>query len=193
MSAVQIIDPMQQLGEYWRSLLPADGGLPDRRDVGPNRQIANLLPHLILMEVTKDDVVFRLVGTGHSARVPHDITGRRYGDYIGAERIARGVKRAGSMIQYACGARVLVRERYERERQEEVIMNCLPLIDGKSGAPFILAHAGTTLALEELLQVEGPFLTQPFAGFEFVDLGFGLPPADIRARDETPFPEAFNR
>jgi len=190
-SAVKVDDPMQQLGAYWRALQPPEGGLPDRRDVRPNRQIANLLPHLMLMEVTKDDVVFRLVGTGHSGRIPHDITGQRYGDYIGAERIARGVRRAGSMVAHACGARVLVRERYERERQEEVIMSCLPLMDYQSGTPFILAHAGTTLALDELLRVEGPFFTQPFSGFEFVDLGEGLPPADIRARDEQPFPASF--
>lgn len=178
---------MQLLTDFWHSIRQPEARLPDRRAVRPRRDIVSLVPYLILMELTGSDLVFRLVGTGHRNRMSLDLTGRRYGEFIAPERIEKGIVRSQAIFDAGCAARILVREIYEGERLEDVVISVFPLTDGGSGNPYFLLHAGPTLAMNDLLEVEGPFLSQPFLGFEFVDLGAGLPPAALRAKYEAPF------
>lgn len=179
---------MQQLTHYWQSIRTPGTRMPDRRAVRPTREIAAFMPYLILLEHTGDDLVFRLIGSGHRERMSLDVTGHRYGEFISPRRIARGAARTRAMFDAACAARILVRECYQGERFEDVVMTCFPLVDGETGRPFFLVHAGATLAMNEMLEVEKPFLIQPFIGFEFLDLGNGLPPEEMRAKYEVAFP-----
>jgi hypothetical protein len=67
---------IHRLMDYWRSLHPAEGLLPGRQHVDPGA-IANLLPHLFLVDVERVPLRFkyRLVGTDYVQMMGRDLTG----------------------------------------------------------------------------------------------------------------------
>ena len=61
---------------YWQSIHPPVG-LPGRQHIDPSA-IPDLLPHVYMVDVTRDPLRFkyRLVGTEYAQRMGHDLTGR---------------------------------------------------------------------------------------------------------------------
>lgn len=68
---------IKTLLDYWRSIHPADGGLPGRRHLDPI-DIPELLPNIWMIDVKRDPLRFRLrlVGTEIVRFTGRDATGR---------------------------------------------------------------------------------------------------------------------
>ena len=143
MSADRLPDPLGGLFRYWDSIR---GGrpLPNRCDFDPIA-IPQLLPHLILVEVLRDeadgqvaDFRFRVIGTRVDERMSDRYTGRRLSQIPG--------KRPGSKIWNAYqavereGQPKLVSLDYigPAERTQETTEIYLPLSAGGGQVDFIV-------------------------------------------------------
>ncbi len=68
---------IRRLYDYWRSIHPADGGLPGRRHVEP-LHLPELLRWLCLVDIQREPLRFRyrLIGTGQVQAMRRDLTGQ---------------------------------------------------------------------------------------------------------------------
>jgi hypothetical protein len=75
---------IHRLHDYWLSKAGAEGGIPWRRDIDPV-EIAEILPHIAIVEAVDGRWRYRLIGTRIVEFVGRDSTGR-YFDELEFER-----------------------------------------------------------------------------------------------------------
>jgi len=89
MPGIDLTDRHNELLSHWRSLIAEGEDVPKRQAFDPVN-VPRLLSFLILVEITEDDAIFRVVGTEMVAAWGGDFTGKRmseimkgdYRDYI---------------------------------------------------------------------------------------------------------------
>lgn len=170
-------DTAGKLEQYWKKTRSDDEKVPLRSAFKLSSEIAPLLPHLVIMEVVAEDIVFRLVGTGLAAHQGIDITGKRYGDFAAPDQVARAVARVRAMHALPCGFLSVHTEEYGRGVSSEVEVAGFPLRgEGQAGPMMVLVVTpiGRGLASKS----ETPLFLRPASRIDFVDLGYGIPDDD---------------
>lgn len=168
-------DTAGKLEQYWKKTRNDGEKVPLRSAFKLSSEIAPLLPHLVIMEVVAEDIVFRLVGTGLAAHQGIDITGKRYGDFAAPDQVTRAVARVRAFHAWPCGFLSVHTEEYGRGLSSEIEVAGFPLRgEGQTGPMMVLAvtPAGRGgLASKS----ETPLFLRPASRIDFVDLGYGIP------------------
>lgn len=174
MSSRVLTDSSRKLEIYWRSIRKADE-VPLRSAFRLTTETAPLMRHMTIAELTDDDLVFRLAGTGITERQGLNITGKRYGDFAEPLQVARAVARFKAFHATPCGFVSVHREDYERGFATDVEVAGFPLrTDDGEGRMVVMIV--TPLGTAPYTETGGrPIFMAPATHFEFIDVGQGVP------------------
>ena len=168
----------RDLADYWASLR-SPGGLPLRADVDPGA-IRSLLPSLYILELTdRGTVTIRLAGTALRRLYGVEMTGRDMLDLVRPEHRAIRLWRTLQAANQPCGMYYTRSHGYASGATDDVESLFLPLVvnpatDGLQ-ARQLLGIAASTSDRRWVAEEETGALMTP-RDFEFVDVGFGVPP-----------------
>ena len=143
MSVDRLPDPLGGLFRYWDSI-KGDRPLPNRCDFDPIA-IPQLLPHLILVEVLRDeadgqvaDFRFRVIGTHVDERMNYRYTGRRLSEFPSKRRGSK-IWDTYQAVESAGKPRVISLDYIgPAERTRETTEIYLPLSAGNGQVDFIV-------------------------------------------------------
>jgi len=168
----------RDLVEYWAGLCPP-GTLPRRSQVDPGA-ILPLLPYLYILGVADDGVTIRLAGTALRQLYGLEMTGRDMLDLVPPEHRAARRWRVACAARHPCGMSYIRTHRYPSGATDDLETIFLPLAgedpaDGLRARQFIGIAASTSD--RRWIADEEPGTLMPPHAFQFLDVGFGIPPA----------------
>ncbi len=177
------MDQHQQIGlgetliAHWQSLLTCDC-IPTSGKFKPDASLKAVLPHLLILEIIDGDVKLGLIGPGHDGRLEVNPMGHSYLDTIPPERRYATMMRIQAMLQHKCGARIEIEEEMEDGQLGTTYLTVVPYAaDENHGAYFVTVVPPNTLSDVGETATTSSFLSRPFKSFDYLDLGFGTPPA----------------
>lgn len=174
-------DQQIELGDilvaHWRSLLTCEC-LPTAGKFMPDASLKPVLPYLLILEIVDGDVKLGLIGPGHDGRLEVNPMGHSYLDTIPAERRYATMMRVQAMLQHKCGAKIEIEEEMANGELGATYLTVVPYAaDDTHGAYLVTVVPPNTLAEADETATSSSFLSRPFKSFEYLDLGFGTPPA----------------
>eukprot|EP00439_Symbiodinium_sp_Y106_P090053 s1_g2589.t1 len=177
------MDKLQQIGlgetliAHWKSLLSCEC-IPTAGKFKPDASLKSVLPHLLILEIIDGDVKLGLIGPGHDGRLEVNLMGHSYLDTIPPERRYATMMRVQAMLQHKCGARIEIEEEMEGGQLGITYLTVVPYAaDETHGACLVTVVPPNTLSDAGDTSTTSSFLSKPFKSFEYLDLGFGTPPA----------------
>ncbi len=177
MKKEQQIELGHMLIVHWKSLLTCDCLPPAGRFV-PDASLKPVLPHILILEIIDGDVKLGLIGPGHDGRLEVNPMGHSYLDTIPAERRYATMMRVQAMLQHKCGAQIEIEEEMADGKLGSTFLTVVPYApDDTHGAYLVTVVPPNTLSEEGETATSSSFLSRPFKAFEYLDLGFGTPPA----------------
>lgn len=166
-----------QLISHWQSHLTCEC-IPTAGKFKPDASIKSVLPYLLILEIVDGDVKLGLIGPGHDGRLEVNPMGHSYLDTIPPERRYATMMRVQAMLQHKCGASIEIEEEMENGKLGITFLTVVPYAaDDTHGAYLVTVVPPNTLAEAGELATSSSFLSKPFKSFEYLDLGFGTPPA----------------
>ncbi|MDA1098839.1 MAG: PAS domain-containing protein [Proteobacteria bacterium] len=165
--------------EAWQVWRGAD--LAPRRSTVRIEDIPKLLPQISVLEIISPErAEFRLAGTALCAAMGIELTGLNYFDLTAPETRPRRVARTRRIVLHPCGAHVLypIVHRSGRTVLTEVLS--LPVWPNEPAAPlqiFAISVPMEDMRLEE--PAAEPKQLPRGEGFHFIDIGAGVPDADL--------------
>ncbi len=162
---------------HWQSLLTCEC-IPAAGKFKPDASLKSVLPHLLILEIVDGDVKLGLIGPGHDGRLEVNPMGHSYLDTIPPERRYATMMRVQAMLQHKCGARIEIEEEMEGGQIGITYLTVVPYAaDDTHGAYLVTVVPPNTLSDGDETATTSSFLSRPFKSFDYLDLGFGTPPA----------------
>jgi hypothetical protein len=119
-------EPWRQLYRYWLDK-HVDGQPPSRADLDPVLEIPKLLRNLVLIDITPEGLVYRLVGSGIEAGVGEGMAGRKIGSSGKFQNVAKDWAEAIDFVRVNGKPRLLVARFDDRVQQASGVLLFLPL------------------------------------------------------------------
>lgn len=177
MDKAEQIELGNMLVAHWQSLLTCEC-IPTATKFKPDASIKPVLPYLLILEIVDGDVKLGLIGPGHDGRLEVNPMGHSYLDTIPPERRYATMMRVQAMLQHKCGASIEIEEEMENGKLGITYLTVVPYAaDDTHGAYLVTVVPPNTLAEAGAAATSSSFLSKPFKSFEYLDLGFGTPPA----------------
>jgi hypothetical protein len=129
-------EPWRQLHRYWLDK-HIDGRSPGRGDLDPLLEIPRLLPNLVLIDITPNGLIYRLVGSDIEAGVGTGMTGRKIGSSGKFQSVVKDWSDAIEFVRVNVKPRLLV-ARFNDRVQASGVLLFLPLISPTGETAMIM-------------------------------------------------------
>ncbi len=168
----------QAFAANWWSLQDSVGGVPERRHFDPGT-IKPALPFILLHDLgIEGRSTLRLIGTAIAERYGFDPTGRDYLEFVSPGRRETAYHELIKTATHPCGMRVVVECLYESGKTTVGESVGFPFT-GREGQPMMMF---CDQLIEEpgydMNQSEEPLDIHTIRERDYIDIGFGSPPAD---------------
>ena len=158
----------------WRHGRP----LPEYRDADLT-DLGELAHNCLMLEIrSRDNMPILLAGPGVAERIGFDPTGGDYLDLTTPENRAMRAELVLEQILQPCGAMQYYWLRYPDESILPVEVVCAPFCRDGAAIPDLILGCLTPLAHVTVDGVADPDSYMIADGMRFIDIGFGIPPAN---------------
>lgn len=186
--AVHLLDDIQtrecrEFAYAWQAWRGAE--LVPRRASVHIEDITRLLHLVSVVEVISQETAkFRLAGTALSQAMGIELTGLNYFDFTTPEERGPRIARTLKLAEQPCGSHFVFPIVYSSGRTVHSEVLSFPVWSNNPAAPpqiFAISKALEEMQLDD--EVEEPNHIPLPNGFQFVDIGAGVPPPDLNLAD----------